>query len=128
MSHLLCDGSLICWNCALFKFNKNHNCWKCDVSPALSHNHLVKDPVLDTIIKEYLGNGRLQLGYMEALKNRRKELEVTEKGMTEVGTDIIVTSLFLLCQNKKRVRLKLDLLLVAKYICCKYVFYYDCSM
>ena len=102
MSHLLCDRSLISWNCAVFKFNKNHNCWKCDFSPALTHNHLVKDPVLDTIIKEYLGNGRLQLGYMEALKNSRKELEVTVKGTTEVGSNVIVTrSLFLLCQNKK---------------------------
>ena len=85
MSRLICDGSLICWNCSVFSFNKKHKCWKCDFSPAYTRNHLVKDPVLDTHMKEYLATGTLQLGYMEVLENSWKNLEATEEMKEEVG-------------------------------------------
>ena len=85
MSRLICDGSLICWNCSVFSFNQKHKCWKCDFSPAYTRNHLVKDPVLDTHMKEYLATGTLQLGYMEVLENSWKNLEATEEMKEEVG-------------------------------------------
>jgi len=39
---LVCDGSLVCWNCAVKKITKDHRCWKCGLNNISTSNHLRK--------------------------------------------------------------------------------------
>ena len=68
MHRLVCDGTEVCWNCAVIKLTSTRQCWRCMQSPVYT-THLVKDLVLDMYVKEFLTTGRLDPAHLQTLKN-----------------------------------------------------------
>jgi len=50
---LLCSKQPVCWNCAGDKIRESHICWQCREEKINSENHLYKDEVLRSKIKEF---------------------------------------------------------------------------
>jgi hypothetical protein len=93
MSRLVCDGTEVCWNCAVLKLNSTHKCWKCNKAPVYTSDHLAKDQVLDMYVLQFLSTGRLDPVHLQALKNSKQAQVLVEgrsgsHGSMEGETDI----------------------------------------
>ena len=84
MSRLVCDRSPVCWNCAVTRINSSHKCWQCEQAPVYTVSHLLKDPVLDMYVREFLDTGRLDPAHTSALRNSRAEDGTIEVKQEEV--------------------------------------------
>merc|ERR550517_299114 len=52
---LICDGSTVCWGCAVKEITRKHTCWECLASNISTTNHLrqkakdgLRKPVIST--------------------------------------------------------------------------------
>jgi len=55
-SWLVCDGSVVCWSCAVKSFTLDHNCWRCPAKKVYTSTHLQKDECLRLAIENYFSS------------------------------------------------------------------------
>jgi len=53
---LVCDGSVVCWGCAVKAFTLDHNCWRCPAKKVYTSTHLQKDECLRLAIENYFSS------------------------------------------------------------------------
>ena len=89
MSRLTCDGTPVCWNCAVMKINSHHQCWRCNKSPVYTSDHLTKDPALETCAKEFLNTGSLTPSRLRELRSSSSVKEEPEVLSTSLPLDLL---------------------------------------
>jgi len=54
---LSCDGSVVCWGCAVKQVNLHHTCWRCGQNRIKTSDHLRQDDNLRRAVKEFRKTG-----------------------------------------------------------------------
>jgi len=92
---LVCDGSVVCWTCAVRSFTQHQGCWRCHKSKVSTLEHTEKDDDLRRAVelylnREYLKAKLLLSRYLETTAKSKGNSEDLQSPWYTVGDHVIV--------------------------------------